>query len=267
MFEWLDKELARSHTPKFHLLDGLASSELRQAVESSDYPLPPSYKEFVLRYGNARLYRKLSYWLVEVYVGPREAENNQGERLIQFGRSHTSLAYFKESLLLAGCESPTFEWYHKGGLRKTADGFEKWLLAKCKAARKRFKKNEWDAVEHGPPPFSEHERQIVEARKHFRWRVVSIAANEDLRFEIHNGSKMILPYLSVGIRGKLRPPNVGPLNGGVWLPTGLIRPGETKVIEFDCYKKYISPEDTEAFELPDPGPEDRDRYWEFKVAT
>lgn len=106
---------------------------------------------------------------------------------------------------------------------------------------------------------------IVKARKQFRWRVVGVAPNKDLRFEIHNGSAMTLPYLSVGVRGKLRPPKHGPLNGRVFLPVGPIRPGETKVVEFGCYKKLISPEDTEAFALPDPGPEDREQYWEFRT--
>jgi hypothetical protein len=157
-----------------------------------------------------------------------------------------------------------FEWF-SNGIQQTADGFEDWLKAKCKSARKRFKKKEWEAIEKGPPPFNDHEQAIVEARKLFRWRVVGIAPNEDLRFEIHNGSAMTLPYLSVGVRGKLRPPKNGPLNGGAFLPVASIRPGETKVVEFDCYKKFIAPNDTEAFALPDPGPEDREQYWEFRT--
>ena len=214
MFEWLVEEMARIKTRKFHLVDGPASTELRKAVENAAIPLPPSYKEFVLRFGNARLYRRSSYWLVEVYAGPREAVSNDGESLIQFGRTHTSLAYFKESLLVEGSESPVFEWRHEQGVQQTADGFLDWLKAKCSVARKQYKKKEWEAIEHGPPPFTAQEQAVVEARKHFRWRVLGIAPNGDLRFEIHNGSDMILPSLSVGVRGKLRPPKSGPLNGG-----------------------------------------------------
>lgn len=36
-------------------------------------------------------------------------------------------------------------------------------------------------------------------------------------------------------------------------------------MEDDCYKKYVVPEDTEVFELPEPGPEDWKQYWEFKI--
>ena len=77
-------------------------------------------------------------------------------------------------------------------------------------------------------------------------------------------SDMTLPYLFLGVRGKLRPPNGGPLNGGA-LSGSSIRPGETRVIEHDCYKKVVTPEDVEVFDLPDPGPEDREQYWEFKT--
>ena len=265
MFEWLNEEMSQIRTPKFHLVDGTASAELRHGVESCGFPLPPSYREFVLRFGNAKLYRRGSNWLVQVYAGPREAENDQAESLIHFGRTENSLAYFKESLLTAGKESRVFEWRHEQGVRQTADNFEDWLKAKCNSARKRYKKKEWEAIEKGPSPFNDYEQAIVEARKQFRWRVVGVAANEDLRFEIHNGSAMKLPYLSVGVRGKLRPPKNGPLNGGAFLPVGSIGPGETKVVEFDCYKKFIAPDDTEAFALPDPGPEDREQYWEFKT--
>jgi len=47
--------------------------------------------------------------------------------------------------------------------------------------------------------------------------------------------------------------------------SGQIAAGETKIIEHDCYKRLIIPEDTEAFEQPDPEPEDRDRYREFQA--
>ncbi|MBX7104481.1 MAG: SMI1/KNR4 family protein [Gemmataceae bacterium] len=266
MFEWLEEEMARIKTRKFHLVDGPAPAELRQAVESCKLPLPPSYKEFVLRFGNAELYRYSTNYYVTIFAGPREAENLDGEAFVQFGRTWTSYAYFRESLLVQSKESPVFESF-QNGMRKTADGFDEWLKTKSIAARKRFKKVEWEAIEAGPTPFTDHERAVVAARKQFRWRVVGVAPNEDLRFEIHNGSAMTLPYLSVGIRGKMRPPKTGPLEGGGYLPTVSIHPGETRLLEYDCYKQFIAPEDTEVFELPEPGPEDREQYWEFKSSA
>ena len=211
MFDWLEEEINRIRTPKFHLIDGPASPDLREAVEASDHSLPPSYKEFVLRFGNARLYRRSSFWHVQVFAGPREAERHDGERLINFGGTQTSLAYFKSSLLIHGGESPVFECYGKSGFRQTANGFEEWLKMKCRAARRRFKRGEWEAIESGPDPFTDQERLRVEARQHFQWRRVGISPNEDIRFEIHNGSTTTLPYLSLGVRGTLRMPHTGPL--------------------------------------------------------
>jgi hypothetical protein len=267
VFEFLVEEMAIIKTRKFHLVDGPASPEFRDVVESSGFPVPSSYKQFVLQFGNAKLYRCLSYWLVEVYGAPREVVIDEGERLLQFGRTHTSLAYFKDSPLVGGEESPVFEWRHQQGIRKTADGFREWLEAKCKWARKHYKKAEWDAIENGPPPFTPEEQAIVEARKQFRWQIVGIASNGDLRFEIRNDSDMILPYLSLGVHGRLRPPRNGPLNGGAYLAVSSILPHETGIVEHDLYKKFVAPEEIEAFDLPDPGPEDRERYWEFKVLT
>jgi hypothetical protein len=265
MFEWLRNEMARVNTAKFYIVDGSAPADLREAIEHSDVPIPPSYEAFVLQFGNAKLYRQGSVYLVQVFASLLDAESNEGETLLQFGRTDMSLAYFKESLLIRGQESPVFEWYHEQGLRQTAANFEEWLRVKCAAARGLFKKKEWEAIEKGPQPFSAQEKAIVEARKRFRWRVVGIALSGDLRFKVHNGSDLVLPFLSIGIRGKLRPPKSGPLNGGIWLPVSSVLPGETQIIEKGCYKNLVDPKDVEAFAEPDPEPEDRDRYWEFKA--
>ena len=80
-----------------------------------------------------------------------------------------------------------------------------------------------------------------------------------LRFRVENASEMMLPYLSVGIRSK-----DGRIEGGVWLPTLHLAPGENAVIEKGCYRGLIEPGNLEAFPLPDPTPEDRERYWEFR---
>ena len=89
---------------------------------------------------------------------------------------------------------------------------------------------------------------------------MGIANSGDLQFEVHNGSDRVLPFLSIGVRGRH-----GEINGGAWLPVSSVLPGQTRVIERDCYKKWLRPENVEVFDLPDPEPEDRDRYWEFKA--
>jgi hypothetical protein len=263
MFESLSREMKEIRTRKFHLVDGALPADKRMLVEQSDLPVPPSYKSFVIQFGGTRLYRKLGNYLIEVFPVPRDAESEKGEKLLQFGRVDLSRAFFKEALLVPNQESPVFEWRHDQGLVKTADGFEEWLRVSCEMAKTRFKKDEWKVIERGPLPFNEREKQIVEARRLFQWSVVGISEEGSIQFKVFNGSRISLPYLSIGIRGRLRD-NSDFLEGGIWLPVGDIRPGETKIVAKDCYKRFVAPELIEALEQPDPEPEDRDRYWEFK---
>jgi hypothetical protein len=263
MFDWLIEEMSSIKTKKFFVVDGPASEELRRAVQAAEVPLPESYRHFVLTLGNAALYRRNGYYYINVLAGPRLSQTDDGEEYIQFGRTWISKAYFKKSLLVENGESPVFEYY-QSGLRRTADGFEKWLRAKCVAARKRFKKAEWKEIETGPVPFTEQEQSVVQARRQFQWKVIGISPNGDLQFEIHNGSAITLPYLSIGVKGPLRTRENESTGGKAFLSTQAIGPGETMTIEFDCYKKYVVPEKTVAFELPDPEPEDRSLYWEFR---
>ena len=109
-------------------------------------------------------------------------------------------------------------------------------------------------------PFSSREELIVSARRAFKWRHVGFAPNGDARFEVMNNSSIHLAYLSVGIQGQ----GGTKLIGGVWLNVSSIPPGGRAIVQQDCYKDILSPEEMECFEEPDPTPETRDRYWEFK---
>jgi hypothetical protein len=259
MFDWLIDEMERVKTRNFYVVDEELSVDRRELFHNSEVLLPPSYQEFVIQFGNAKLYHSGNIYLVEVYSFPSKIEMDDGDSLLHFGRTDLALAYFKESLLVSGSESPVFEWSKHKGLHKTVNGFEKWLEIKCKASRKLFTKKQWKAIEEGPPPFTAQEQAIVQARRKFHWRVIGISKNGDLQFEVHNGSDLLLPFLSIGVRGKH-----GQVDGGIWLPTSSVLPGKTGIIEKGCYKNLLPPEDVEVFEKPDPEPEDRDRYWEFR---
>ncbi|MCB9933081.1 MAG: hypothetical protein H6841_06645 [Planctomycetes bacterium] len=266
MFEWLEDEMARINTRKFHLVDGPASPKLREVVSTSDAPLPPSYKEFVLRFGNAQLYRRLDYYLVTVYAGPREAGTADGEALILFGRTHTSLAYFKRNLLEQGRESPVFEWrYPQHGVTLYASRFDEWLQQKCAWAKRQFKKKEWREIENGPQPFTLAEQAVVDARRRFTWSVLGLGENGVHRFEVHNGSAMALPFLTIGLRDKRKSKEDRMLDGSAWLPVEAVHPGETKTVEMSCGQPGLPAEYVEPVALPDPGPEDRKQYWEFRA--
>jgi hypothetical protein len=260
MFEWLEKEIADIKTRKFHIVDGPADETLRQAVENCDLPIPRSYKEFVLRFGNAKLYRKLSYYKVGVLASPREERYKEGGEVFhRVGHYDSNSAYFKDSLLREGEETPVFE----GGedrMHQVADSFEAWLTKRCKAARGKYNKRQWAEIVAGPLPFTTEEHRIVEARRRFTCRAVGVTQEGKFLFEVHNGSRMMLPFLSIGVRSK-----DNCLQGGIWLPVSRVRPGQTAVVEHEVYKGMADPSGIEVFVLPDPEPEDRERFWEFKA--
>jgi hypothetical protein len=111
----------------------------------------------------------------------------------------------------------------------------------------------------GPPPFTAEELAVVQARRQFSWRLVVVTSSGEVIYEVTNVSDRHLPFLSIGIRGK-----VGNLQGGVWLIVGHIAPGQTAVVAKDTYRGLLDPDDVEAYPLPDPEPEERARYWEFR---
>lgn len=111
-----------------------------------------------------------------------------------------------------------------------------------------------------PKSFSARDQKIVEARRKFAWRHVGFATNGAALFEITNGSDLRLAYLSVGVQGR----GGTKLVGGVWLGVSHITPGSRAVVQQDCYKDKLRPEEVECFDEPDPTPETKDRYWEFK---
>jgi len=260
MFEWLEQEVAAVRTRRFHVIDGPAKADFRSAVPASPLSAPPSYVAFVLRFGNAKLYRMTGldlYWM-RVFAAPRNVESRAGESLLYIGGYDETCAYLREETLERDGEAPIFE-STKTGIRKAADSFEEWVAARAARARRRYDRRKWAEVLRGPPPFTADELSVVEARRLFSWRVVGVAASGEVLYEVTNGSARRLPFLSVGVRGR-----TGTLRGGVWLPVGHIGPGQTAVVAKDTYRDLLAPTDVEAYSLPDPEPEERARYWEFR---
>ena len=120
------------------------------------------------------------------------------------------------------------------------------------AARKQSRRD----TERAPKPFDD--RHLLQAGFE---HVATYPYTDDgeVLYEVANGSNRHLPFLSIGIRGK-----VGNLECGVWLPVGHIAPGQTAVVAKETYRDQLDPSDVEAFPLPDPEPEERARYWEFR---
>jgi hypothetical protein len=259
MFEWLEQEIGKIKTPRFHLVKGPADAALRAAIEGFEVPLPRSYKEFVRRFANARLFRRDPGCLLGVRVPPIKVQSWKGEDLYRIGHYQSESAYLKSSLLRGEDEAPVFEG-DPGRQVKVADGFEAWLIKRYRAVRRTYKKQKWAEIVAGPAPFTPQELRIIEARRKFTWRVAGITPERTFLFEVHNGSDTVLPYLTAGVRRKDGSPY-----GGVWLPVAHIRPGQTAVVEHDVYSKWMDPSEVELVPDPDPEPEDREGYWEFKA--
>ena len=264
MFEWLQAELREIKTNKFHVVDGPAGKRLRKAIKTSKLAAPRAYKDFALQFGNANLYRQDDYvdrYHVVVLASMRDAEHKESS-LRWFGEYAGRSAYFKEELLNLEDDSPVFEWVvgPYSHLQQVADGFVQWLEKRCQSAKKKYTKRRWKELVSGPEPLTAKEQQVVKARSKFRWRVVGIAKNGALRFEVKNDSAIVLPYLTIGVDNEQRS-----IRGAIFLPTSDVRPGQTKIVEHRCYKGYLRPEEHVAFDFPAPGPEDRGRYAEFDL--
>ena len=253
-YGWLREELAAIKTRDFHVVEGPTGEALRTM---NNPKLPQSYREFVRDFGKAKFYKQKGGYSIGVLATPVEGADADGSPLLSVGHYGSARAYLRQSDLQEGREAPIYEW-GQGGLRKVADSFEEWLTARSAAARKRFNRRQWERVLEGPEPFTEDEEARVEARRHFKWRVLGITDSGSIRFEVQNESNRVLPYLSIGIRSGSN------FEGAIFLPVWHVPPGTTSVIEKDVYKKQISAEDVEAFELRDPLPEDREDYWEFR---
>jgi hypothetical protein len=259
MFEWLEREILEVKTPRFHLTEGRpADPDLQDAVLGSNLPLPLSYKRFVMKFGNTRLYRlSRAGYRIGVFAGPREAMVSDGSRIYNIGFEDDASIYVKPDS--GSLELPIFE-FEENSEEKVADGFEQWLEASCARARKAFGKKKWREILRGPRPFSPEEEEILAVRRLIRWRVLGIDQDGDHIFEVTNGGHRSIPTLTVGIRSRDRR-----LNGAVHLKTASIGPGKTVELHADCYKKFAPHGEIETFALPEPQPEDRDYYWELRV--
>jgi hypothetical protein len=258
MFEWLEREISEIKTPRFHLIEGPTEVKLKEAVLKSDLRLPPSYREFVLKFGNAKLYRRAQNdsYRIGVFAGPREGTLSDGTNVYHLGFHDGASVYVKPSF--ESTELPIFE-FEEDSEEQVAENFEEWLMESCTRARNAYGKETWAEILSGPKPFTLEEREIIDARRLIRWRVLGIDPGGDHIFEVTNTGRRALPALTVGVRSKN-----GRLNGAVRLNISHVGPGQTDLLRASCYKDLIPAEEIEIFALPDPKPEDRAQYWEFE---
>ncbi len=248
---------------RFHVFTPCTGDDLGYApISAAGSALKGAYVDFIEEFGWAMLYNeKREGPLVSAYplIEHRRMFLGDGLPYIGFGYSGMRSAFFQEALILRDGCSPVFGELN-GKVILFADTFDIWLKSSCDWAKSTFKPAVWSRIVKGPKPFTAKEQAIVAARALFTWKHVGFAANGDSIFEVHNGSTLSLPYLSIGVQGK----GGSILVGGAWLSVSAIKPGQTNQVIHSCYKEMMKLEEHEFFHKLEPIPEQREAYWEFK---
>ncbi len=123
----------------------------------------------------------------------------------------------------------------------------------------KFTRTEWRKIIEGPIPFSLEERHIVSARGKFKWKAQGVTEIGEIVIEVRNESDIVLPFLTFDVQFPGRD-----LVGGMYLPVSHIKPGETSLCTKMTYCRLSSVGDIELDLAPEPWPEDREYYWEFR---
>ncbi|WP_153009498.1 hypothetical protein [Mastigocoleus testarum] len=175
------------------------------------------------------------------------------------GHFDDSRAFFKSTCTSPKSELPVLGDDEECNLEKIADSFYNWIVKRCEDARNFYTDLEWDRIKNNPYSFNDKELEIVEARKKIKWRKIGFSNDGDVRILVRNESNLTLPFLTIGFRGK----NPA-IEGSIWLPISHVIPGQEYIVEHSGYKEYISTENSEFYHLPDPTPEEKDIFWEFR---
>jgi hypothetical protein len=253
---WLKQEISDIKTKKFHIVEDSLNDQSIYQLKNNEI-LPPSYLKFISDFGSARLYRVSNYYKLGVQSHPEEKLLRDIEKVLEFGYFDEDSVCFCYSELRAGFEAPVYEIL-SNRLSRTAENFEEWLSESCRKAHSSYGKTEWKEILEGPSPFTQEELRIIEERRKFEWKIIGYDEN-DVVFCIKNKSDLSLPFLTLGVEAKDKS-----FEGAVRLNVSGINPGHEKLIRRDVYKDLLSPEKLNIYSLPDPTPEERKRYWEFR---
>ncbi len=219
--DWFQDEVASVKWRNFYVFGGpvpagLFADEARRLTLAA---LPQEYERFIRRWGAAKLFRRgLGHELL--IFRPAQAEVRDGRFIFAGGPAGD---YGFPLLPMHGARASV--WL---GRRKIAETFSGWLSGTLDKIKKTYTQREWRMLQAGPPPFTPAEAAVTAARGKFRVKFLGKTEHDKGAFEVYNGSAIKLPVYSVGVRM----PN---LEGGAYLKTGGVGPGQTRRILHDCY--------------------------------
>ena len=243
------------------MFEPVAREDLHYHADGKSVALVGDYRSFLGEFGLAKLFTDhRDAPVVSVYPlkGFRRHVCLDGSTFIGFGFRGQQSVYFDESAIVSGLPSKVYLVTKKCG-RELSESFSDWLLQAYQWANGKYSASQWNRIVAGPPPFNSEELSIVHARSKFKWSHAGFAENGDAIFKIENLATRTIPYLTLGIRDRAGTV----LEGAVWLDVGHIGPGMTGLVSKDCYKDRVASDQLVPFDLPEPIPEKRERYWEF----
>jgi hypothetical protein len=265
MYTWLSKEIQTVKTPQFHLIQVTELEGVNNPIDWSLLPL--SYTTYIDQFGRSKLYRSGNGYLIEILATPYRELELDGHVYVRFGIvGFTTMACFRLDQLSTGIEAPVYEleyWDSEYEVEQTFPGFDVWLVHNSNAVKENMDEGDWDRLIKGPSAFNDKEKIIVNERKNFKFSLVGFTNTGDANILVQNQSQLTLPYLTIGVKWKDTNHSIQK----IWLPTDGLQPGESRVVSHEVYKKFIPRESIELRILPDPQPEDREVYWEFKSSS
>lgn len=143
MFEWLEQEIAAVKTPGFHRVDGPADEEMRALILAASETIPADYKEFVLKFGGAKLYRNadgLSYG-VSVFGSPRQLKADGEVQRFGLGKHAGTFVYVEAT---PGPDAAAT--FHGGAEGHAVESFGEWLERACAFQRTQYPAEEWQRI-------------------------------------------------------------------------------------------------------------------------
>jgi hypothetical protein len=224
------------------------------ALLSLSSAFPPSYIEFLTRYGGVKLFREGLGYLMTVSPTPVKVDDDEYGELFRFGSYDDSYYYFSPTSMKPNEESPVYAFVD-GELVPVAHSFSEWIsLGSTELLSRQTPMPDGEVT----TAFSEQEQMIVRHRRQYLWQIIG-RTEKFVVINITNASDATLDCITLGVRSIDRT-----INGAVKVDVRDVAKGMSKNINLDCYSHLVHPSRVELFNLPEPTPSTRSTYFEFQ---